>query len=223
MSDIDLKMKRSNCYKLLAACFYEPDRELFIQEEVCENLATLLADCGFEGAALAAQNMQKAVEKSNPEEMMVDYAYLFVGPFELAAPPYGSVYLEERRRLMGDSTMAVKKMYSAAGLSLEIKEAPDHIALELEFLHYLSLREVETADEGNDDQAESFALMGSEFMQRYLAPWMPAFCKKIRENTDNDFYVSLADCLEQFIASESANMIPLANDMETDHAERAAV
>ncbi|MFN2356106.1 MAG: molecular chaperone, partial [Desulfopila sp.] len=81
--------------------------------------------------------MEQAIHESRHQDLLVEYARLFVGPFELLAPPYGSVYLETGRRLMGDSTIAVQHMYTNAGLTLDVQEAPDHIALELEFMHYL--------------------------------------------------------------------------------------
>ncbi len=222
---MDLKVQQSNCFKLLAACFYEPDKELFLAERLCDNLAAVFSACRCGEAAAAANRMRRALEQKNSEEMKVEYAGLFVGPFELVAPPYGSVYLEKRRRLMGDSTMAVQKMYEEAGLSLAVKEAPDHIALELEFMHYLCLREAEAAAEGNNDQVHEFAVMQSEFMQNSLGPWVPDFCGKIRKGTGNGFYAHLADCLEGFIVEitslyETADPLRQPRDL---HACRASV
>lgn len=214
---MELKLQRSDCFKLLAACFYEPDKELFLQECLCENLAMLLATCRCEEAATAASSMKTALEEKSPEEMKVDYARLFVGPFELIAPPYGSVYLEKNRRLMGDSTMAVQKMYQESGLSVEVKEAPDHIALELEFMHYLCLREAAAAAEDKNDEVLRYSAMQSEFMRKFMAPWTSDFCGNIRKGTDNEFYTHLADCLEGFIVEttslyETADLLRLSED-----------
>jgi TorA maturation chaperone TorD len=41
-----------------------------------------------------------------------------VGPFLVPAPPYGSVYLEDNRQLMGDSTIDVRRHYLSLGLDL---------------------------------------------------------------------------------------------------------
>jgi len=38
--------------------------------------------------------------KSKLEDLMVDYAKLFIGPFDLLAPPYGSIYLDGQWLLM---------------------------------------------------------------------------------------------------------------------------
>jgi TorA maturation chaperone TorD len=199
MTQADLKLQRSDCFKLLAACFYEPDKELFLEEQLCENLISLLQACCIKDAATAAKKMQQMLQETGSDAMKIEHARLFVGPFELVAPPYGSVYLEKTRRLMGDSTIAVQKMYKETGLVLEVKEAPDHIALELEFLHYLGLREAAACEEGLDE-ACWYAEKQNEFLKMFVAPWVPHLCEKIRQGTDNGFYLSLADCLESFIA-----------------------
>lgn len=203
MLDTDLILKRGDCYKLLAACFYEPDLELFLSEHLGENLAGLLTACQCPEAATSATVLQAAMTNSDPEELLVEYARLFVGPFELAAPPYGSVYLEENGRLMGNSTLAVQRKYQEAGLAQEIKEAPDHIALELEFLHYLCCMEAETVANNLPAQAEEWTAKEAEFMRRLLRPWVPAFCEKIRQGTTTGFYSAVADCLENFVAEIS--------------------
>ncbi len=195
---VEKKLQRSDCFKLLAACFYEPDRDLFIQEKLCDNLVSLLSACGYASASEAARGMLKALSELSDEEIKIEHARLFVGPFELFAPPYGSIYLEDKRRVMGDSTMAVQKMYQEAGLSLDIKEAPDHIAFELEFMHFLGLKEIEAEEQGQGNKVQKINRLQDEFMSKLLGPWIPALCENIRQGTDNSFYVHLADCLDGF-------------------------
>lgn len=197
---VDMKVHQGNCFKLLAACFYEPERELFFQEGLCDNLAFQLASLHMEKAAAAADSMKQALEEQDDSDLKVEYARLFVGPFELIAPPYGSVYLEGKRMLMGESTVAVQKAYQANGLTLEVSEAPDHIALELEFMHYLCLREGDAAAKNDCEEAGRLAKAQAFFMDRFLGPWIADFCGAVRKGTDNSFYLHLADCLEEFIA-----------------------
>lgn len=222
---IDFKLRRANCFKLLAACFYEPDRELFLAERLCENLITLFEDCHCQKAVMAAMCMRNALLQSSEQEMGVEYARLFVGPFELLAPPYGSIYLEKARRLMGDSTMEVQRIYHDAGLTLEVKEAPDHIAFELEYMHSLSLWEANASAEDDNARVRELALKQSKFFHQFLAPWVPDFCQAIRKGTDTVFYMNLADCLESFVESMTAvyELTGICKPKEENCAYRAAV
>lgn len=202
MTDTDLTGDRSSVYRLLSACFYEPERDLFLKENLCGNLAKLLEkDCPE--AASAAKKMVKDLENSSQVDLAVEHAALFIGPFELPSPPYGSVYLEKNNRLMGDTTMEVKKIYAEAGLKLEVQEPPDHISFELEFIQYLFTMEKEASDKGDNEKAQSLATLRKDFQRVYLTSWVPRFCEKIRAATKLMFYRNLADCLEIFINHET--------------------
>ena len=102
--DVTPIIRRGDTYKLLAACFYEPEKQLFLEENLCQNLAQLLQHSTPEGAE-AAEQMLLSLQQYNQQELSVDHAALFVGPFELIAAPYGSVWREKQRLVMGDSTM----------------------------------------------------------------------------------------------------------------------
>ncbi|MBT8333769.1 MAG: molecular chaperone TorD family protein [Deltaproteobacteria bacterium] len=190
---------RGNCFKLLAACFYEPDRDLFIEEQVCPNLQSLLNGWAA-GASKAANNMNLGLKAANQDNLSVDHASLFVGPFELIAPPYGSVYLEKQRQVMGDSTMEVLQHYQQAGLSVDVKDAPDHIAIELEFMHFLCMKEAESSASGKEQEAEKFRELQRDFYLNALQ-WVPQFCSVIRKGSTSSFYKELANCLERFMVT----------------------
>jgi len=198
--------KRGDCYKLLSACFYLPKKEIYLEEKVFEAL-TLLLNTLCPDAAIFSAAMEETIQKYSNEDLAVEYARLFVGPFELKAPPYGSIYLDGERRVMGDSTMEVVRIYEKAGLATdkEFKELPDHIAVELEFMYYLIYKEVEALEKLEKDKALAFGETRLRFFNRFLSPWIPPFCEKIKEATDNQFYIGLADCLSTFITNQTRN------------------
>ena len=58
------------------------------------------------------------------------YHRLFVGPRKLAAPPWGSVYLDSEAVVFGDSCLAISRWMRAQGIELheaESREPIDHI------------------------------------------------------------------------------------------------
>jgi TorA maturation chaperone TorD len=191
---------RGDCYRFLAACFYLPQKEVFAQENFLEDLTMSLKKVCPEAAPFCLK-MQDSLTKYSDEDLSVEFAKLFVGPFELKAPPYGSVYLDRERRVMGDSTMEVIKAYQEQGLSIddEFKEVPDHISVELEFMYYLIHKEVEALKKGDKKKALKWIEPQEAFFRTYLKPWVPAFCVRIKQGTDNRFYKALADCVSSFI------------------------
>lgn len=196
MSNPETIIHRSNCFKLLAACFYEPDKKMFLEEKVTENLSGLFITLDPE-MAQNAQQLTETFESSLEEQLKVDYASLFVGPFALLAAPYGSVYLEAGGRVQGESTVAVQRCYDEAGLSLDIQEPADHIAIELEYMSYLSLREGEAVSAGRNADARKLWEMQARFLGQFMS-WVPYFCQRIEQGAMTDFYKKLAQCLASF-------------------------
>lgn len=197
---IDFERQRGDCFRLLAACFYPPERKVLLEEGVLENLHRLLGEVCPEAAA-CSKGMARALSQASEEELAVAHAKLFVGPFELQAPPYGSLYLESQKRLMGDTTMEVLKMYQMAGLALsgDFKDAPDHIAAELEFMYFLIAKELQALRKDHRVDAIGYLKTQQEFHDKYLRPWTEPFCERIRTASGHEFYTLLAESLSTFI------------------------
>jgi TorA maturation chaperone TorD len=199
MTDQNKIKNRGDCFKLFAACFYEPDKNLFIEERVCNNLSDLLNDWAS-GAAKAAGEMGLHLESLSQQQLSIDHAALFIGPFELIAAPYGSIYTGNHRQVMGETTIDTLRFYEDAGLSIDVKEPPDHIAIELEFMSYLCNKEAESSSTGSYGETERYRDMQVQFFRTTLQ-WVPQFCEAIEKGADNQFYRSLAECLSRFMVS----------------------
>jgi putative dimethyl sulfoxide reductase chaperone len=196
---IDYERARSECFRLLAACFYKPEKENFLVVRLFESLTVFLKKVCPEATALS-DKISKAVMKYSNEDLLVEYSKLFVGPFELLAAPYGSVYLDVGGKIMGDSTVDVLKTYRAEGLYLEenFMEPPDHITAELEFMYYLVFKELEALESSDLERAAHFIEVQKLFQNRLLSRWVEPFCNRITEGTENEFYTALAGCLYAF-------------------------
>ncbi len=199
MNKMNDTIQRGDCFKLLAACFYEPEKQLFLEENVGEKLGQLLDGQTLDGAR-AAREMQSALQEQSQEKLSIDYAALFVGPFELLAAPYGSIYIEKKRLVMGNSTVNTARFYQEADLEVDIKEPPDHIVIELEFMYYLCSKEASAASNDLADEAKRFRDLQARFFHNAMEPWLDQFCETIMKATDNMFYVHLSECLRSFIA-----------------------
>lgn len=196
MSNPEIILTRANCCKLLAACFYEPDTALLIEEKVCENLIRLLQILSPEALA-AAHELKNAMESNNQQQLSIDHASLFVGPFELLAPPYGSIYLEHQRQVQGKSTVDIQRYYQEAGLKVNIHEPADHIAIELEFMYYLMVQETDALVANDRDKATELHNTQARFFSSAMT-WIPEFCTLLRAGATTTFYTALADCIEIF-------------------------
>ena len=194
---------RGDCYRMLAACFYPPADKILLEEDLLGNLSAALRRTCPEARGWADE-MESSMRQAGNQELAVDHARLFVGPFGLKAAPYGSVYLDGDGKVMGNSTMRVLQIYEQEGLDLdsEFAELPDHVAVELEFLYYLIYRAVGASEEGGiEDSAHSVAAQ-KMFLGEFLLPWLEPFCSRMRKAAETVFYRALADCLLVFASRD---------------------
>jgi TorA maturation chaperone TorD len=140
------------------------------------------------------------------ESLKIDFAGLFVGPYKLLAPPYGSVYLEDGK-LIGDSTIDVRTWYEKEGLDIVIKDAPDHITMELEFMYYLITKQIEAIKDSNLQDVQFYLQKQSSFLQVHLARWLPGFAENVQQNAQAAFYVQLSTETNNFVQKDMQMLV----------------
>ena len=130
--------------------------------------------------------------------MQLAYAKLFLGPFEIQAPPYASMYLEPEGRLMGEVSRYVIDAFSEAGLTQrsEPREIPDHICHELEFMYFLAFQEVATGD-------AVWAERQQRFWREHLRHWLVPFATRMSDADLHPFYGELARLTLDFARTEN--------------------
>ncbi len=195
---LNYESSRMKAFRMLSDCYFLPDPGL---SEKLKNLELNMADV-CEPAAQWVQSMRKELKVgADIEPLKVDFAKLFIGPFTLFAAPYGSVYLDEERKVMGDSTLDVKNRYRDAGLDTakNFKDAPDHISAELEFMYYLIFKEIEAFSRADVETAMNFVQKQKFFLEDHLMAWVPEFARSIIEYAENPFYRNLAKATEAFL------------------------
>lgn len=197
-------LAREDLCRLLAACYYEPE-SAFAEEGVFDGLlaATRLVD---ETLVPNAQALGEAFGSTDLPTLLLDYTRLFLGPMEILAKPYGSVWLDSENKLMGDSTLALLDLYREAEFEMddEFKDLPDHIAVELEFLYQLIFRENEARLSGDSARLVTTLGFKQRFLTQHLGAWVSQFANVAQKRAQCEFYRALAGLTVDFVAREAA-------------------
>jgi DMSO reductase family type II enzyme chaperone len=98
------------------------------------------------------------------------------------------------------------RFYHFFGLDLSnshLRELPDTLPIELEFLHYLTYLQAKTLD-AVEKPSNSAALQRGQkdFLQQHLGKWLGPFTSKLQRIGGATFYAGAANLLHQFIRSE---------------------
>lgn len=128
------------------------------------------------------------------EELTSEYTYLLIGPGEMPAPPWGSVYLSNEERLFQESTLEVRKAYLKYQLlpTNYPREADDHIALELDFMAQLAQNTKEQFSEENIPHAIELVRDQKDFLEKNLVTWINDFAKDMQRSKSHLFYPQMA-------------------------------
>ncbi|WP_205437933.1 Tat proofreading chaperone DmsD [Edwardsiella tarda] len=113
------------------------------------------------------------------EPLAEAYQRLFIGPHALAAPPWGSVYLDRESVLFGDSTLALRHWMRAQGIDWQTdsREPEDHIGLLLLLVAWLA-----------EEQPHWLAPL----LQQHLLPWSGRYLTLLEQAAEHPFYQGIA-------------------------------
>lgn len=199
---LDKALAKEDVSRLLSACYYQPEAHL-AEEDVFGALvrATEKLDPSL---AAGARRLADSFSNANLQDLLLDYTRLFLGPIGILAKPYGSVWLEGEKVVMGDSTIAVLELYRKGGFELDknFHEVPDHIAAELEFLYLLIFQENEARRSNDAEGWAQAANLKMRFLQKHLGRWVGPFTTAMKAGATTDFYKQLATFTELFVQTE---------------------
>jgi len=219
---MDRSTARSIVYGTLSSCYTYPDEDIHFWltkgiwiEEMREALRELNEE-DFEKSLSPFLKILKE-EEGLSSEMQREYTRLFINGFpHVVAPPFGSAYLEKTGQISRRTASQVIQFYRANGFTVkeELKDLPDHIANEFEFMADLTYQERETTGSRRILLEEE----QMKFFSRFILPWVPAFCDRIRDKSLSPFYRSVGKLTLEFIDLER-NYLGIPEEVSTKDGE----
>ncbi len=95
--------------------------------------------------------------------------------------------------------------YRAFGFNLggEVRERPDHVAVELEFMHILALKEAYALETDIPEHVEICADAQGKFLQDHLGCWVNLFAQSVAHNAPDSLFVALAQFAADFVQADA--------------------
>ena len=198
---------RSNIYGLLSVIYRaEPSADLIRQIKDPQFLG-ILSSAGIELEAAFLNGPEETIL----EDLAIEYTRLFLGP-DKHISPHESIHHErgdgDWGTLWGKSTVEIKSFIESSGLEYksDYHGMPDHISVELEFMHEAVKREKQAWDEKDNDGASYCLNMEKHFIEEHLVKWVPVFCDKIAAEAELSFYKEMSRLTKYFMDFEKDNI-----------------
>lgn len=134
---------------------------------------------------LLAIGLPCSIAQSNINWLEAEYDFnrLFVGPKDVVAPPFSSVYLDSKGILMGEHTVQMRELMHELNLA-----SPHEGSIPEDFLPYelevLSILYTLLMEHQNNHDLYNALLEAIEWLEGHLASWLPLFLTKARSQEE---------------------------------------
>ena len=174
----------------------ETDFQQFYAAEVQSEAK--LADKGIP----AAGKFFSSLRGMSYEEVEAAYISLFTNNYpHLPCPPYGSLFtaVDSEKRL--EEMLAIKEFYQSHGMDIaeSYDDLPDHLCVELEFLHMLCFRESEAEEAQDLELIRGVRVVEAEFLDRFLLPFATRLSDLAVGSVPNNPYSDLLEAARCFL------------------------
>lgn len=166
--------------RVLGALFYcEPDSPACSDIVAQLSSGSWLAQWPYESeeqlAPIAALLAQSDAQETREEA----WQRLFIGPYALPAPPWGSVYLDKENVLFGDSTLKLRNWMAEqqVEVTLDTEEPEDQFGLLLMMVAWLA-----------ENQPEKLP----DLLAEHLLPWAYRYLDLLQSDAGHPFYQGVA-------------------------------
>ena len=165
------------CGKVLGALFYLPPTHTMFND--CLNLIDYLPRQWPYGDDSMLTAIQHGLQQQ--AGLAATYQALFIGPGHLAAPPWGSVYLDEESVLFGGSTLEWRAFLREQQLTLATgnNDPEDHFGL-------MCWAMAQLAEQNNWPAVQTL-------LEQHLLTWTAQYLNLLHQHAPAGFYQALAE------------------------------
>lgn len=194
----EASMSRSELYGLLADALEFPSRDFHQQVQsgvFAARLSALLPRLPYQ--------LDVDVDELATADEYVDFQGEYIRLFDVGAvrppcPLYGGEWGGARKRSL-EETLRFYRFFGL-GMQQDLRELPDHVTVELEFLQIMAFTEGMARARSKD--AEPFVRAQRDFLQRHPARWWPLLRRKLPSQRPSPFYDALTAFVERLLSAD---------------------
>jgi TorA maturation chaperone TorD len=198
--DVAEALVRSARHRFVAAAFTAPDASL------AERLGpSRWPDREDDPPALsgAVSRLRATLADADLAALAAEHVALFASGVRCS--PHESSYGDARRLGGKEAELAdIAGFHAAFGLDLsdECREAPDHVAAELELMSLLALKEAWAAARDVGEAREVTRRAQASFLSEHLGRWTGVFAQALRGATAQPYYAAAAELLAAWVSAD---------------------
>lgn len=196
---------RASIYRLLSHALVYPDATVvgaLLDDDL--PLAEAASDLLGEDVATPLLAIGHRMAHRDPEEIARQYERVFTHGVSVDWPPYETAYTSKGIFQQANDLADIAGFYAAYGvrLSEEAHERPDHIGVELEFMHLLTFKEAYALQHHGEARADECRADQRRFFEEHLGRWGTEFAVRLARGNSGTLYADVADLCAALLAAE---------------------
>ena len=196
----------SHLYQFFSNCLFEPDKgllELLNDKEYMDEVKSCLGEIGNDKLSESFGDLQKQLQSATLDDLLGEYLSTF-GSETIAVdcPTYemffGRSHIFQQTHELAD----ISGFYRAFGLEVSKDDTAnrwDHIAVELEFLHFLTYKQAYAMENHSHDQMKVCLKAKKKFLNAHIGKWIQAFAKSVNKKSPSGVYRQVANLANDFV------------------------
>jgi len=196
----DTAFRRAQVYCFLSEAFLYPHddwtQDLGALNDILSELACAALDVGHQGWGDGRQEL---------EALQAEYRRA-IGLIAASCceTEYGLPHEFRQSQELAD----IAGFYRAFGFNIggQVRERPDHLAAELEFMYILALKEAYASSHGRVELTEICADAERKFLRDHLVRWIGLFAERVAQNAPDSPYRALADFAATFVRTDAERL-----------------
>ncbi|MBI3091166.1 MAG: molecular chaperone TorD family protein [Candidatus Tectomicrobia bacterium] len=218
---------RSATYDLLSLAFLYPEAgHLDHLREAVPQLQEAAGEIGWDDVARALRGLGAELRTATREALETEFAEVFGHGIPKDCPPYEGEYNQAHIYQKVQTLAELKGVYEHFGLAPnpDLKDRPDHISVELEFMQALTAKEAYARLQNHGDDKISLCREAQKcFLEQHLAGWTRRFARALAGKTQRQgVYGALALLLGAYMERElqefglTPSLLPVLTDIEEE-------
>ncbi len=199
-------LARGHVYEFISSGFSDPDSALqeFLQSRLLdtENCMSLLKD---RSSLKALRALRPALMSCSSEELAMGYVQTFGHTISKECPPYETEYGQAHIFQQSQALADIAGFYNAFGLELapDLNDRLDYISVELEFMHFLCLKEAYALAKGHPEEQLALCREAqAKFLGEHLGRWVLWFAESLEKKASDTVYGLIGQLLTAFLTFE---------------------
>ncbi|MEE8432895.1 MAG: molecular chaperone TorD family protein [Candidatus Desulfatibia sp.] len=211
----------SHTYRFLSICLFEPDKELLellSDKDYMDEVESCLVEIGNDKLSEFFGHVRKESQHTAPEVLLEQYRDTF-GSTTVATdcPPY-EMYVSGSHIFQQTQDLAdISGFYRAFGLEVSEDDTAnrwDHIAVQLEFLHFLTYKQAFAIENHSDEEQQTCLMAKKKFLNTHIGRWIQAFARAVERKSPAGFYRQVAKLANDFVHIDMENLGVSAEEID---------